>query len=175
MDEVHDVLSLDSLKNSHPISVKVNDPSEISEIFDHISYSKGASIIRMLSYTLTRENFRQGITSYLNSFKYSNAEQSDLWHHLQSAYDDDNIDVEKLNVTKMMDSWTLKAGYPCVTVRIDYDNKKIHFSQKRFLLNSDENDARDAEMLKEQYEVPITYTTKIESDFSAYKTKGKRF
>lgn len=41
-------LVLDSLKNSHPIEVPVSNPNEIDEIFDDISYQKGASIIRML-------------------------------------------------------------------------------------------------------------------------------
>ncbi|KAG1651320.1 Puromycin-sensitive aminopeptidase [Nymphon striatum] len=36
------------LKNSHPIEVPVGSPSEIDEIFDTISYNKGASVIRML-------------------------------------------------------------------------------------------------------------------------------
>ena len=39
---------MDSLKNSHPIEVPVGPPSEVDEIFDAISYSKGASTIRML-------------------------------------------------------------------------------------------------------------------------------
>jgi puromycin-sensitive aminopeptidase len=39
---------LDGLKNSHPIEVEVRSPAEVDEIFDAISYSKGASIIRML-------------------------------------------------------------------------------------------------------------------------------
>ena len=41
-------LALDSLKNSHPVEVTVGPPSEVNEIFDAISYSKGACIIRML-------------------------------------------------------------------------------------------------------------------------------
>jgi puromycin-sensitive aminopeptidase len=41
-------LDLDSLKNSHPIEILVGPPSEVNEIFDAISYSKGASTIRML-------------------------------------------------------------------------------------------------------------------------------
>ncbi|ELK01597.1 Puromycin-sensitive aminopeptidase, partial [Pteropus alecto] len=39
---------LDALDNSHPIEVSVGHPSEVDEIFDAISYSKGASVIRML-------------------------------------------------------------------------------------------------------------------------------
>ena len=41
-------LELDALKSSHPIEVPVGHPSEVDEIFDDISYNKGASIIRML-------------------------------------------------------------------------------------------------------------------------------
>lgn len=41
-------LDLDSLKNSHPIEVPIGHPEEIDEIFDDISYHKGAAIIRML-------------------------------------------------------------------------------------------------------------------------------
>ena len=41
-------MDLDSLKNSHPIEVPIGNPNEIDEIFDDISYHKGAAIIRML-------------------------------------------------------------------------------------------------------------------------------
>lgn len=33
-------LSSDSIANTHPISVPVNNPSQITEIFDSISYDK---------------------------------------------------------------------------------------------------------------------------------------
>lgn len=41
-------LQLDGLDSSHPIEVPVGHPAEIDEIFDAISYAKGASVIRML-------------------------------------------------------------------------------------------------------------------------------
>ena len=40
--------SLDGLSNSHPIEQEVNNPAEIGQLFDAISYSKGGSILRML-------------------------------------------------------------------------------------------------------------------------------
>ena len=43
-----EALELDALKSSHPIEVEVGHPSEVDEIFDAISYNKGASVIRML-------------------------------------------------------------------------------------------------------------------------------
>ncbi|CAJ0748807.1 12274_t:CDS:2, partial [Entrophospora sp. SA101] len=53
-------LQLDSLKSSHPIEVPVNNPSEIHQIFDAISYYKGASVIRMLSDHLGENIFLSG-------------------------------------------------------------------------------------------------------------------
>ena len=91
LSTVQGVMGLDSLESSHPISIVVNHPDEISEIFDGISYSKGkndhikkiflhinfkkfricyvagASIIRMLASFLGDKTFRQGLTNYLNS------------------------------------------------------------------------------------------------------------
>ena len=34
-------MEIDSLESSHPIEVEVNNPEQIGEIFDAISYSKG--------------------------------------------------------------------------------------------------------------------------------------
>lgn len=42
-DEYARAMTLDGLESSHPIEVEVNHSREISEIFDAISYSKGAS------------------------------------------------------------------------------------------------------------------------------------
>lgn len=65
-------LELDALGNSHPIEVPVGHPSEIDEIFDAISYSKGASVIRMLHEYLGDKDFRAGLHSYLTTFQYKN-------------------------------------------------------------------------------------------------------
>jgi aminopeptidase 2 len=50
-------LTLDSMQTSHPIEVAVNDPLEIAQIFDVISYLKGSSCIRMLCNYLGVDTF----------------------------------------------------------------------------------------------------------------------
>ena len=82
ISEFHDVLRLDVLESSHPVSIPVGHPDEIGEIFDKISYGKGASIIRMMEHFLTQQTFRRGLANYLNELKYKAAEQDDLWEHL---------------------------------------------------------------------------------------------
>ncbi len=41
----------------------MNNPKEIDEVFDKISYKKGASLIRMLHSLMGEEDFKQGIRS----------------------------------------------------------------------------------------------------------------
>lgn len=125
-------------------------------MFDRISYGKGCSIIHMMNSVIGIETFRKGMHSYLEAFKYDNAEQDDLWRHLQAA--NDKYNDLKVDVKQVMDSWTKQEGYPLVTVTRDYSTQSVRFSQKRFLLN-----ARDEQALvRTQYEVPVTYTTQIE-------------
>ena len=60
---LQDVMSLDSLESSHPISVGVHNTNEINEILDRISYGKGASIIRMLAAFIGEKTFQKGLTN----------------------------------------------------------------------------------------------------------------
>ena len=66
-------LELDALRNSHPIEVDVKRPADANQIFDAISYSKGASLIRMLDAHLGRRVFLTGVSNYLKTHAYDNA------------------------------------------------------------------------------------------------------
>ena len=115
-------MELDSLKNTHPIEIKVHHPDEIGEIFDAVSYSKGASIIRMLADYLGEKDFRGGLRYYLNKHKYANASTVDLWKAFEKA--------SGKPVTKIMQNWTKKPGYPLV--KIIQGKKHIQLKQSRF-------------------------------------------
>lgn len=65
LHEVQSVLTLDALSTSHRIWIEVQNPEEINEIFDRISYGKGAAIIRMMEHFLTRKVFREGLSAFL--------------------------------------------------------------------------------------------------------------
>lgn len=137
-------LRLDALATTHPIEVEVHHPDEIGEIFDEVSYSKGASIIRMLAEYLGEKNFRDGLRHYLKKHSYKNTETIHLWQAFEK--------VAKKPVTKMMHNWTSKPGYP--VVRAETKDGKIQFSQKRFF--SSPISARKSKD-KTKWEIPITY------------------
>ncbi|MDP2649641.1 MAG: M1 family metallopeptidase [bacterium] len=120
--EQSEALELDGLKNTHPIEIEVHHPAQISEIFDAVSYSKGASIIRMLATFLGEKVFQKGLQMYLKKHQYSNAKTIDLWRALEKA--------SGKNVKKIMENWTGKPGYPLVNV--SEKNNKLKLTQTRF-------------------------------------------
>jgi len=128
-DERIPVLTLDSLSSSHPIEVEVLDPGKIAEIFDAISYNKGACVIRMLEEYLGDEKFREGLHYYLNRFRYGNATTNDLWNSLEY--------VSKKPVKKIMNSWTKQTGYPIISANLR--NNKLKLRQKRFFYLNQKN------------------------------------
>lgn len=162
IDSIGYVFNLDSLKSSHPVSVKIGNPSEISQIFDAISYQKGSTIIRMMHQFLGEEAFRMGVNKYLKNHKYGNAEQDDLWDSLtKEAHALGTLD-KSLTVKDIMDTWTLQTGYPELTVNRDYDGKSVHITQKRYLADqSDKN-----RMAPECWSIPLSYTTRDAHDFN---------
>ncbi|CAD7003787.1 unnamed protein product [Ceratitis capitata] len=120
-------LELDSLKNSHPIEVPVGHPCEIDEIFDEISYNKGASVIRMLHDYIGEKDFRKGMNIYLTRHQYKNTFTEDLWAALQEA--------SSKPVAKVMSTWIKLKGFPVVSVESIQkgDNQRVlKLTQNKF-------------------------------------------
>lgn len=148
-------LSLDALKNTHPIEVEVHHPSEISEIFDAVSYQKGASVIRMLADYLGERDFRDGLRHYLKKHSYANAKTEDLWLAFQH--------ISKKPVLKIMEAWTRKEGYPLV--KAVETKRGILLSQSRFFSSAA---AQRTVHDKTVWKIPINYVLEGEK-------KAKRF
>ena len=115
---------LDALSSTHPIEVEVGHPAEISEIFDKVSYSKGASILRMLMLYLGGRDFQKGLQHYLKMHAYGNAQTKDLWIALE--------EISGKPVTKVMKNWTSKAGHPVIRIQGTVDRGQLKLTQSRF-------------------------------------------
>jgi len=126
-DAMNAAMGLDSLKNTHPIDVKVNSTSEIREIFDAISYDKGGCVLRMLEHYVGETNFQKGLKRYLADFKYKNAEGQDLWDAIGK--------ISKMPVRAMVLTWLKQPGFP--VVEIEKQDSTLHLKQRRYMMESD--------------------------------------
>lgn len=119
-------LGLDSLENTHPIQSKITDVEKISEIFDEVSYSKGACIIQMIVEYIGEKDFRDGIRYYLKKHSYGNTTTSDLWEALEK--------VSGKNVSTITKTYTEKPGHPLIIVK--KSQHILSLSQTRFFSSS---------------------------------------
>jgi len=122
-NETAGAMGRDCLAKTHPIQVSVNSPDEIEQIFDEISYGKGASILRMIEAYIGEDAFRTGVREFLSNHAHSNASGNELWNTLEKR---SNKEVEKI-----MRGWILQSGYPMLTVQVTDDKLVLH--QERFL------------------------------------------
>ena len=130
---VFSIMNVDSVPSSHALSIDVNKPSEINEIFDDITYGKGASVIRMVNYMIGNETFSKGLNKYLNKYVYGNAIQDYLWSTLyEQAVEEGKLNG--INLTTAMYTWTKQMGHPVITIK-QLNSTAFSISQKHFLFD----------------------------------------
>ncbi|KAI0693908.1 leucyl aminopeptidase [Cytidiella melzeri] len=122
-NSLHHSFTLDAALTSHPVDVECRDSNSINQIFDNMSYSKGAAVLRMLSAFIGEEIFLKGVSIYVKKHLYANAVTKDLWKAIKEA--------SGVDVSKIMDNWITKVGYPVITVTETKDS--ITVRQDRFL------------------------------------------
>ncbi|KAJ6669755.1 hypothetical protein lerEdw1_000304 [Lerista edwardsae] len=85
IDKYFSAMKVDALASSHPVSFPVENPAQILEMFDDVSYDKGACILNMIQDYLSPEVFKAGVVKYLLRFSYQNTQSEDLWNCLSDA------------------------------------------------------------------------------------------
>ncbi|XP_067425164.1 leucyl-cystinyl aminopeptidase isoform X2 [Emydura macquarii macquarii] len=139
----------DSLNVSRPISSAVQSSEQIEEMFDALSYIKGASILLMLQKYIKNDIFQAGLQNYLYDHSYGSTRSDDLWDSMNK------ITNGTLDVKKLMKTWILQKGFPLVTVK--RKGKSLYIQQERFLRSVEsENWTSDASYL---WHIPLSYTT----------------
>nr|XP_056705012.1 leucyl-cystinyl aminopeptidase-like [Euleptes europaea] len=139
----------DSMNASHPISLAVQSQEEIEEMFDAVSYGKGASLLLMLKNYLGKDVFQAGIQIYLHDYSYKSTRSDDLWDSMTK------VTNGTVDVKKVMKTWTHQKGFPLVTVTTK--GKQIFLKQQRFMQNVElENQTIHSSYL---WDIPLSYTT----------------
>lgn len=139
-EEVISVMWDDAKPSSHPIVVpNVTSAAEITSLFDSITYSKGASILRMLEKIVGSERFRDGLREYLTLNAFDVGDSRDFYNKLFT-----NISGEEF-----MKNWLEEMNFPILTVQfhVDTNGTLVTFNQSRFIISQ----ALDASNLTKDY------------------------
>ncbi|XP_006885438.1 PREDICTED: endoplasmic reticulum aminopeptidase 1 [Elephantulus edwardii] len=178
-------MEVDALNSSHPVSTPVENPAQIREMFDEVSYEKGACILNMLRDYLGAKAFKNGIVQYLQKYSYKNTKNEDLWNSIASICPTDgNQEMdgfcsrdqhssssshwrqEGLDVKTMMNTWTLQKGFPLITITVR--GRNVHMKQEHYMKGSDE--ALETGQL---WHVPLTYITSKSDSVQRFLLKTK--
>lgn len=188
LDKCFRAMEVDSLNSSHAVSTLVENTEQIMEMFDEVSYDKGACILNMLQDYMGPEGFEAGIINYLRRFSYRNAKNTDLWDSMtdicppentdsgneeksgfcrkgpkKSHWTDDNI----MDVGSMMNTWILQKGFPLVTVTVK--EKYVYVQQEYY-----QKGTIDAESAGFLWHIPLTYITSKSNAVQRYLLKTKK-
>lgn len=185
-----EAMEVDSLSSSHPVSTPVENPAQIQEMFDDVSYDKGACILNMLREFLTPKIFKLGIVKYLKHYSYQNTVNSNLWESLTNVCDSDGLDEgrlkgdescrhsasntgaskwhseDELDVKAMMETWTLQEGFPLITIAVK--GREVRLSQERYLKSDDLSQTSSF-----LWQVPLTYITSDSTTVHRFLLKTK--
>ncbi|KAH3868193.1 glutamyl aminopeptidase-like [Dreissena polymorpha] len=156
VEDIFPVMVKDALVTSHPVSTNIIHPIEIAESFDQISYNKGMAILRMLETFLGPDGFRLGLQTYVEKYKFDNADHDELWATF-SKTTNNTIDIGAI-----MDTWTRQTGYPVVTIRQLGDFYILE--QQRFLMDSHTSGDEPEEISEFGYKWRIPFTYRLEGE-----------
>uniref|UniRef100_A0A8C1Q2P2 Aminopeptidase n=1 Tax=Cyprinus carpio TaxID=7962 RepID=A0A8C1Q2P2_CYPCA len=143
LQQVQRAFAVDALVSSHPLSSREDEvitPDQISQLFDTITYSKGAAVLRMLSEFLTESVFAKGLHVCLKGLGLTTVADADSRIQLPAS------------IKEIMNRWILQMGYPVVTI----DTRTGNISQQHFLIHPEAVVEKPSDYNYEWF-VPITW------------------
>jgi len=110
-------ISADNAVSTHPIEVPVVSTNDFFNVFDAITYDKGASVLNQLSHYLGREDFRLGVSNYLKKHSWENTELDDFMSSLSEQ--------SGINLDPWAQDWMYQAGVNTIEARFSCDSNGI--------------------------------------------------
>ena len=118
-------MKVDQFASTRRIRQTINTPDDLANAFDRITYSKGASVLRMFEATLGEERFRDGVRRYLKRHEFGSATAEDFFAALADK------DPE---IAQAFASFVEQPGVPMVSMALNCTAKPaITLQQQRYL------------------------------------------
>lgn len=139
-------LKTDEFSTTHPIAADCATTEDAENIFDGISYGKGASWLKQLVAFLSQEVFSAGLKTYFSKYGFQNTELKDFIAELQKASDDAGQGIDVIQWAK---SWISTSGFNVIEpiLELSEDGQTVNsFSLKQTLAEHGENCLREQQL-----------------------------
>jgi puromycin-sensitive aminopeptidase len=119
----------DALASTRPIHAPVKSAAQASEMFDAITYEKGAAVLFMLEQYVGPAVFRAGVRQYIRDHREGNATANDLFGALEAA--------SGTRVRAIARDWIDQPGFPLLRATAKPGGTRAHLTleQQRFYAN----------------------------------------
>ena len=107
----------DDLSTTHPIEAKVETTDDAFNNFDGITYGKGASVLKQLSFFIGEEAFKNGMRKYFKQFEFQNTTLDDFLAVLAES--------SGKNLSYWSDLWLKTSGFDHVNHKLECSNGKV--------------------------------------------------
>jgi len=116
-------LTEDQLDTTHPIATNVESTGVASDIFDGISYGKGAAWLHQLIFFYGKDVLLEGLKTYFAKFPYKNTELKDFIGEMSQAAVKPG--TTETNLEQWADEWLTSAGCSEIGLEVTEENGKI--------------------------------------------------
>ena len=157
------IIGLDSLRSARAIHGDPKTPGEIKEMFDGITYQKGAAVLHMLEAYVGPDVFQKGVNQYLKQHANGNATSQDFWRAMAQ--------VSGKPVDKIMPTFVFQPGVPVVSIGgpCRGNHLPLALEQQRFYINKEDTAGSTAQL----WQIPMclkTQNTSVQECFLLTKT-----
>lgn len=119
----------DQEKTTHSIAGDVKNTEDADNIFDGITYSKGAAALRQLTALVGNEKFSEAVSEYFQEFKFKNTELEDLLDAFQRHLGDRINEHGAYDISNWQKCWLETPGLNTVQVEWERGNGNLTLRQ----------------------------------------------
>ena len=116
-------MNTDLLSTTHPISTDCKHTDDAENIFDGISYGRGASFLKLLSFMIGEDSLAAGMKIYFKRHAWGNTELPDFVRALQEGYD--SLGKTGLALSQFCDIWLMTSGINVFTPEVEWEDGRV--------------------------------------------------
>lgn len=131
----------DQLETTHPIAGSCNNTEDAQNLFDGISYGKGACFLKQLFFYFGDQVMRDGLKSYFKKYAFKNTELIDFLNELGKAAK--NLGLKE-DLVQWSQTWLKSSGINIISYNFEADenNQITKFAVHQALHINGENRLR---------------------------------
>jgi len=110
-------LSYDQKNTTHPIACVCNSTGDAEDIFDGLTYGKGACFLHQLVFFLGQDVLKEGLKTYFQKYKFKNTEAKDFLGEMAAAAQ--TLNVKEVEIMSWSKEWLESAGCSSFDLKVE--------------------------------------------------------